>query len=109
MWAALTQLAPLQSGQILDGQRAANDAQTRPAENKNPELCLPAALSKGDSEVWGQTDPLSGNPRGKGEDLLVEGEWGTVVCRSQSWNPPGVWLLQPRCWAYGKGLVLFYV
>ena len=39
---------------------------------------LPAALSKGDSEVWGQTDPLSGNPRGKGEDLLagVEGGWG---------------------------------
>lgn len=40
----------------------------------------------------------------------MEGEWGTVVCRSQELEPPsGVWLLQLRCWAYGKGLVLFYV
>lgn len=56
VWAALTQLAP-QSGQILDGKELLTMHKPKPAENKNPELCLPAALSKGDSEVWGQTDP----------------------------------------------------
>lgn len=34
---------------------------------------LPAALSKGDAEVWGQTDPFSSNPRGKREALLGAG------------------------------------
>ena len=34
VWAALTQLAALQSGQILDGQRAANDARTRAAKTE---------------------------------------------------------------------------
>ena len=49
---------------------------------------LPAALSKGDAEVWGQTDPLSSNPRGKGEALLRGG--GGAVRRSQSRNCQGV-------------------
>lgn len=111
VWAALTQLAPLQSGQILGGQRAANDAQTRPAENKKPKLCLlflllfqRVTVKCGDRQTHSAVIP-----GGKGKICLRGLRGGGGVRRSQSWNYPGVWLLQPRCWAYGKGLVLFYV
>lgn len=33
--------------------------------------------------MWGQTDPLSGNPRGKGEDLLAGVEGGAVAGGTQ--------------------------
>ena len=88
VWAALTQLAALQSGQILDGQRAANDARTEQQKQKpRAGSSLPAALSKGDAEVWGQTDPLSSNPRGKGEALLG---WGGGTQESELELPGSV-------------------
>lgn len=75
MWAALTKLASLQSGQILGCQRAAKDAKTQPTENKNKKplklyLLFLLLFLKSASEVWGQMGPLTKNLPVKGKDPL---------------------------------------